>query len=197
MYHTAWPWRLPVLRYNDGMTTTPSLIDFDAIAQVVNGELIMRLPEAASKQLPSRGQVAAIVRVGDDEVQTVVEPDGNGGHWLRIDTALRQAGMTAGHRIAVTVTPTKVWPEPVVPDDLAEALARATEPVRAKWQDITPMARWEWVRWVNATASASTRAVRIDKTISKLAGTHRRPCCFNLSACTDPAVSKSGRLIEG
>jgi hypothetical protein len=24
----------------------------------------------------------------------------------------------------------------------------------------------------------------------------RRPCCFNLAACTDPNLSKSGRLIE-
>ena len=24
----------------------------------------------------------------------------------------------------------------------------------------------------------------------------RRPCCFNLSACTDPDLSKNGRLLE-
>jgi hypothetical protein len=24
----------------------------------------------------------------------------------------------------------------------------------------------------------------------------RRPCCFNLSACTDPELSRNGRLLE-
>ena len=54
--------------------------------------------------------------------------------------------------------------------------------------------RWEWVRWVNETRSPATRAVRIEKTVSKLAGKHRRPCCFNLAACTDPELSRSARL---
>jgi hypothetical protein len=58
------------------------------------------------------------------------------------------------------------------------------------------MARWEWVRWIGATTSTDTRAIRIEKTVSKLNGKHRRPCCFNLAACTDMELSKSGRLIE-
>ena len=37
---------------------------------------------------------------------------------------------------------------------------------------------------------------RIEKTISKLDGEHRRPCCFNLAACTDPELSRSGKLID-
>ena len=45
------------------------------------------------------------------------------------------------------------------------------------------------------TASAKTRASRVEKTVAKLDGEHRRPCCFNLAACTDPEVSRSGRLI--
>jgi hypothetical protein len=33
-------------------------------------------------------------------------------------------------------------------------------------------------------------------TISKMNSGKRRPCCFNLSACTDPDLSKNGRLLE-
>ena len=62
------------------------------------------------------------------------------------------------------------------------------------WRDITPMARWEWVRWVNATANPVTRERRVEVTISKMESGKRRPCCFDLSACTDPAVSKNGKL---
>jgi hypothetical protein len=32
--------------------------------------------------------------------------------------------------------------------------------------------------------------------ISKMKSGKRRPCCFNLSACTDPDLSKNGRLLE-
>ena len=94
------------------------------------------------------------------------------------------------------MTVTKNWPEPKLPKDIADALLTAPQKVKDKWQDITPMARWEWVRWVNATANEDTRGVRIAKTVSKLAGTHRRPCCFNLAACTDPHLAKNGRLIN-
>jgi hypothetical protein len=58
------------------------------------------------------------------------------------------------------------------------------------------MARWEWIRWVNETRNMETRALRIEKTISKLNGKHRRPCCFNLAACTDPELSRGGRLMD-
>jgi hypothetical protein len=59
------------------------------------------------------------------------------------------------------------------------------------------MARWEWVRWVNATQNPATRKGRVEASISKMKSGKRRPCCFNLAACTDPHLSKNGRLIEG
>jgi hypothetical protein len=52
------------------------------------------------------------------------------------------------------------------------------------------------VRWVNATANPTTRQRRVEVSISKLDSGKRRPCCFDLSACTDPRVSKSGKLIS-
>ena len=58
------------------------------------------------------------------------------------------------------------------------------------------MARWEWVRWVNATNNPVTRKRRVEATISKMSSGKRRPCCFNLAACTDPQLSKSGRLVQ-
>ena len=57
------------------------------------------------------------------------------------------------------------------------------------------MARWE-VRWVNATPNADTRKRRVEVSISKMKSGKRRPCCCNLAACTDPDLSRSGRLIE-
>jgi hypothetical protein len=50
------------------------------------------------------------------------------------------------------------------------------------------------VRWVDATANPATRQRRIEVSISKMNNGKRRPCCFDLSACTDPVLSKNGKL---
>lgn len=179
------------------MKTDAVTIHCDVVLYTLKGQVIGRLPEVASKALPSRSQVAVVGTMNGREFTTVLEPDGNWGHWLRMDDALQQlTGAHAGDMVTLDLTPTKDWPEPKIPSDLKKALAAAPQKVKEKWQDITPMARWEWIRWVNATSNVETRDVRIEKTISKLNGKHRRPCCFNLAACTDPDLSKSGRLIE-
>jgi hypothetical protein len=157
---------------------------------------LLILPDTASKKLPSRGQVAVQGSVNGHGFQTVVEPDGRGGHWIRVDPALRRAtGLDVGETAELTIEVTKDWPEPKVPKDLAAALAAAPAKVRHAWEDITPMARWEWVRWVRATKNADTRQRRVEVSISKLDNGKRRPCCFNLSACTDPDLSKNGTLL--
>ncbi len=176
--------------------TTPA-ISFKANPYILKSQVIVRLPEPASKQLSSRGQVAVTGTVNGHEFTTVLEPDGYWGHWMRVPKELQKAaGVSVGDELTIVVTPIKAWPEPSIPKDFAAALAVAPQKVKEKWQDITAMARWEWIRWVGATASTDTRAIRIEKSISKLNGKHRRPCCFNLAACTDPELSKNSRLIE-
>ncbi|MGA8466491.1 MAG: YdeI/OmpD-associated family protein [Trebonia sp.] len=83
-----------------------------------------------------------------------------------------------------------------MPRDLAAALAGAPQKIQNLWNEITPMARGEWVRWINATKNPDTRTRRVEVSISKMQGGKRRPCCFNLSACTDPDLSKYGRLLK-
>lgn len=174
-----------------------STIHFKAPLYTLKQWTILRLPAKESEKLPSRGQIAVTGTINGHEFQTVLEPDGYWGHWMRVSTELQKAaGIAAGDIAALQLTPTKNWPEPQVPQDFATALNTAPQKVKNKWTDITPMARWEWLRWVNATSSIDTRAIRIEKSISKLNGSHRRPCCFNLAACTEPYVAKSGRLME-
>ena len=116
---------------------------------------------------------------------------------MRIDGPLQKsAGIGIGDPVRVVVEVVPEWPEPDIPADLAAALADAAPQIRDMWGDITPMARWEWVRWVNATANLATRARRVEVSISKMDSGKRRPCCFDLSACTDPAVSKNGKLRD-
>jgi len=173
------------------------MVLFEAPVEVVGSTTLVRLPGDASRDLPSRGQVSVGGTLDGHAFQAVVEPDGLRGHWIRIPQELQQAAdLVVGHHVSVAIEPTPEWPEPEVPQDLAAALEAAPAEVQERWRDITPMARWEWVRWVNATANASTRQRRVEVSISKLDSGKRRPCCFDLSACTDPSVSKSGKLIS-
>jgi hypothetical protein len=170
-------------------------IRFTSRLSRIDASTIVRLPKQASARLPSRGQVAVEGSINGHEFRTVVEPDGLRGHWLKVDDDLRHAtNLSVGDVLTLAITAAPDWPEPEVPADLAAALAAAPSTIRDMWQGITPMARWEWVRWVNATANPATRQRRVAVSISKMSGGKRRPCCFDLSACTDPAVSKNGKL---
>ncbi|MBV8194561.1 MAG: DUF1905 domain-containing protein [Candidatus Dormibacteraeota bacterium] len=172
-------------------------IRFDATLRTIDKWTIVRLPKESSAKLPSRGQVAVEGTINGHEFKTVLEPDGSGGHWMKVDATLRRAAaVSSGDTATLEIEPTKIWPEPSVPKDLDAALAAAPQKIQTLWKDITPMARWEWVRWVNATGNEGTRARRVEVSISKMKSGKRRPCCFNLAACTDPYLGKNGRLLE-
>lgn len=179
------------------MKNAPVTISFETTLYTLKNWLILAVPKDESAKLPSRGQISVKGLINDHEFKTVLEPDGRWSHWLRITDELQKAlAVTTGDMVSVELTTSPVWPEPELPNDFSDALKVAPQIVKSKWEDITPMARWEWIRWMNATLSQETRAVRIEKTISKLSGKHRRPCCFNLAACTEPYLMKGGRLME-
>jgi len=64
-----------------------------------------------------------------------------------------------------------------LPGDLAAALA-AEPAALATWQDITPLARNEWICWVISPKQAATRVKRIAWGTESLAQGKRRPCCW-------------------
>jgi hypothetical protein len=179
------------------MKSAPVTIQFTADLYTLKDWTILRVPKDESKKLPSRGQVSVVGTINGHEFQTVLEPDGEWSHWIKIsDEWQKTMKIKSGDSVTVQLTTSTMWPEPDVPTYLQAALTTAPQKVKDKWKDITPMARWEWIRWMNSTANMETRAVRVEKTISKLNGKHRRPCCFNLAACTEPYVAKSGRLMQ-
>ena len=160
------PGSLPGLCYGQCMATLPTgTIRCRATLDTIDRWIIVRLPERASVKLPSRGQVAVRGTINGHEFQTVLEPDGAAGHWMRVDEKLRQgAAMSAGDTATLEIEVTKDWPEPSVPKDLETALAAAPQKIQDLWKEITAMARWEWVRWVNATRNPDTRKRRVEVT---------------------------------
>ena len=173
-----------------------SALTFSATLTAIGAHTILRLPGPVSRKLPSRGLTLVEGTLNGQPFQTPLEPDGKGSHWFRVSAAmLEAANVTAGDSVSLTIAPIANWPEPEVPADLQRALA-ADPRARGPWLDITPLARWDWIRWIRATKNPGTRAIRIEKTLSKLRSGKRAACCFDRSQCTDPEVSRGGVLIE-
>lgn len=78
------------------------------------------------------------------------------------------------------MTDAKTIPGGVVhelPEDLGEALKRDPQAM-VTWEDITPLARNEWICWVESAKKAETRLKRIDWGCESLGEGKRRPCCW-------------------
>jgi hypothetical protein len=172
-----------------------STISFKTPLLEINTWNLVLLPKDESAKLSSRGMVMVEGTINEAHFQTALEPDGRGSHWLKVDKAMREAiGAKTGDTITLVFEQTNNWPEPELPVDLKAALDADAE-VKELWMDITPMARWDWIRWIRATASQETRAHRIEVAFSKLKNGERRPCCFNRNMCTEAHVAKSGVLL--
>jgi hypothetical protein len=157
---------------------------------------ILLLPKDESARLPSRGQVMVEGKINGAEFKTPLEPDGNGSHWFRVENKLLDAAhLKSGDTAEIEITPTKSWPEPDVPENWQKAI-KADKVASELWSKITPMARWEWIRWARATNNSETRERRIKTGISKMIAGERRPCCWNRNLCTEPSVSKNGVLLS-
>ncbi|QYK48500.1 MAG: DUF1905 domain-containing protein [Phycisphaeraceae bacterium] len=161
-----------------------------------SGWSFLTLPKAASTKLPSRGMVSVRGVLNQAPFEATLQPDGGGGHWLKVERKLREAaGIEIGSTVTVEITPVAPGeePEPVVPPDLRRALVAAAGPdgatARAAWKSITPAARRDWIQWITSGKRAETRALRIGKACDMLASGKRRPCCFDRSGMYDKSLT--------
>ena len=76
----------------------------------------------------------------------------------------------AGRRIATGVVHK-------VPPDLRDALASDSKAFDA-WEALTPLARNEWVCWIESAKNPETRCRRIERASTELVEGKRRPCCW-------------------
>lgn len=82
-----------------------------------------------------------------------------------------------------------------LPTDLQKALATSPKALAA-WEDITPLARNEWICWNVSVKTDDTRKNHIKRTISELTQGKRRPCCW--MGCihrTDKAMSPTQKWV--
>jgi uncharacterized protein YdeI (YjbR/CyaY-like superfamily) len=64
-----------------------------------------------------------------------------------------------------------------VPMDMREALTSDPHALEA-WNDLTPLARNEWICWTISVKKPETRAHHIERVRSELKEGKRRPCCW-------------------
>jgi uncharacterized protein YdeI (YjbR/CyaY-like superfamily) len=69
--------------------------------------------------------------------------------------------------------------EPRLPTDLRKALA-AIPMAKAQWRDLTPIARRDFISWIDSAKQPETRRRRIERACSMLATGKRRPCCYSI-----------------
>lgn len=173
---------------------TPT-IHFEAKLFKIGEWTILRLPEDASKKLPSRAMTMIEGTINGLPFIKILEPDGRWSHWFRVDEAMSKAArVVAGDTVTLEIKPTKDWIEPEMPTDLKKALTTSSK-ANALWKDITPNARWDWVRWIRAVKTPETRQKHIEVALSKLNKGMRRPCCFNRNLCSEPYVSHNWQLL--
>src|ERR1700758_3382009 len=78
-----------------------------------------------------------------------------------------------------------------LPPDLEKALASNSEALAA-WEDLTPLARNEWICWTISVKKPETRKQHVERVCTELKEGMRRPCCW--MGCihrTDKPVSLS------
>ena len=64
-----------------------------------------------------------------------------------------------------------------LPNDVRKVL-KSDQKALAAWNDITPLARNEWLCWVESAKLIETRKRRTQRVHTELAGGIRRPCCW-------------------
>ncbi len=136
------------------------------------------LPKGASAKLPSRGMAMVEGMINAFPFRAALEPDGKGSHALTVNKNMRTAaGADAVDTVMVEITRAGEEPELRVPMDFRKALA-ASPVALAGWEDITPLARRDWIFSISSAKQPETRRRRIAKACDMLASGKRRLCCF-------------------
>jgi hypothetical protein len=179
-----------------------STIHFETKLFNIRDWVILKLPIEASAKLPSRGMIMVSGTLNGVPFKALLEPDGRyapekkPSHWFAPSKKLLDdAHASVGDTVQVALEPSKEWIEPEVPVDLKKALSSFPK-AEALWKDITPMARWDWIRWVRAVKTEETRKKHIEVALDKLNKGMRRPCCFNRNLCSEPYVSHNWVLLD-
>ncbi|HEX8437943.1 YdeI/OmpD-associated family protein [Archangium sp.] len=123
------------------------------------------VPAAVSKALGSRGRIPVQGTVNERPLQGSLMPDGEGGHFLVVNKALRDAaGVDVGDSVEVVLRVDTAERRVEVPPELAEALATDAEAQRT-FEAFSYSHQKEYADWVGEAKKAETRLSRARKAV--------------------------------
>ena len=100
-----------------------SVISFKTKILKVNNWFVVRLPKEASAKLTSRGLVMVKGTINGFPFKSPLEPDGKGGHWLKVTKDMQPAvGNSQGDIVTLAIEPSSEWVEPEVSSDIKKAI---------------------------------------------------------------------------
>jgi hypothetical protein len=112
--------------------------------------------------------------------------------WLRTRRKQNQAG-----RAIVMIKPISGGVAHDLPPDLRKVLTSDPKALTA-WEDLTPLARNEWICWAISVKKLETRREHVERVCAQLKEGVRRPCCWmGCTHRTDKSLSPSQKFILG
>jgi hypothetical protein len=160
-----------------GRVAEPEVLRFEArvTARVAGTGAMIAFPLRIARRLEAMDSIEGTIN--DHPFRATLDRKEAGGRELRVNAAMLRGSAA---RVGDTVRLAILGPEPplVVAPDLRVAMARSGD-ATALWAEMSDLARRDYVRWIDGTNNAGTRARRVQRTVEQLAEGKRRPCCFN------------------
>jgi hypothetical protein len=121
--------------------------------------------------------------------RSLISKSKDGKTVIKLSTAMKNTIKQGDTSAKVEITRLEDEPEVRIPADLKKALTRNLK-AKKQWDEITPLARREWVLFIGTAKLEETRLKRIEKACDMLATGKKRVCCFPglnwLTKDTDP-----------
>ncbi len=110
--------------------------------------------------------------------QSALGSDSKGMSFIPLSEAMQSAAARdGGDVVMVEITRLGDEVETRVPKDFEKAIISVPK-AKALWDDITPIARRDWIFWVISGKKEETRKRRIKVACDKMKSGMRRVCCF-------------------
>ena len=138
----------------------------------------LAFPKSANVKLPGQDAIVVEGMIDCLPFRADLQHDGQKNRSLEASKAMHETLKIAdGDMVTIEITRVGDEPEIRVPSDLANAL-KAIPAARDSWNDITPMARRDWIFSICSAKQPETRERRIEKACDMLRSGKRRLCCF-------------------
>lgn len=145
------------------------------------GFAFAKVPAVISKSHLRKGRITANVAVGKSSFDALFEPDGKLGHWFKIpERVLKAEKLSEGDSVDFQITLLAEQPEPDLPPSFKKLL-NSSDSAQATWAQATPLAKIDWVHWIESAKQAETRRKRERDAIDMLEHGKKRVCCFDAS----------------